>query len=188
MKNLSFFYLLLLLISSCTQLDLSNKYNPNLVLNKEQQDSLTFSLIRYLGKMPSHASDSTKFNIKFDEAYSLVANEHNLIGLHQTNEDIYFLYTRLAPSLEEKYVAIAGIVKRDGDKIIRYEEVFRTWKQKKNELYPLAFRLFSEMISGKDLSVYYPENSGNKYIIEFPSNQVYFDKEERKWKRRSNFR
>jgi hypothetical protein len=90
--------------------------------------------------------------------------------------------------LEEKYVAIAGIVKRDGDKIIRYEEVFRTWKQKKNELYPLAFRLFSEMINGKDLSVYYPENSGNKYIIEFPSNQVYFDKEERKWKRKSNFR
>ena len=184
MKNLGFFYLLLLLISSCSQFDISNKYNPNLVLNKEEQDSLTFSLIRYLGKLPRNASDSTKFDKKFDEAYSLIANEHNLIGLHQTNEDFYFLYTRPAPSLEEKYVAIAGIVKRDGDKIIRYEEIFRTWKHKKNDLYPLAFRLFNEMIHGKDLSVYYPENSGDEYIIEFPSDQVYFNIEERKWKRR----
>jgi hypothetical protein len=55
-----------------------------------------------------------------------------------------------------------------------------------HELKPLAFKLFDEMVRDKDLTKYYPENSGDEYIIEFPSAEVYFDNNSRTWKRKGD--
>jgi hypothetical protein len=184
MRTFIFLFFLLFAVTSCKEADFESKYNPNLLMNQSQQDSLTYSIIRYMGKMPKYANDSSKFEQKFDSAYNFVSKEHRLIGLFKDGGKVFFLYARQAPSLEEKYVAIAGFVELENQKMIAYEEVFRTWKKKINELEPLAFKLFDEMIQGKDLSVYYPENSGEEYIIEFPSAEVLFDKESRKWLRK----
>jgi hypothetical protein len=183
MRNLTNLFFVFFALFGCSQLDVSEKYSPNLLLGKSQQDSLTYSLIRYIGRLPKYASDSSKFDIKFDSAYFQIAKQHNLMALYKKGDSIYFMYTRIAPSLEEKYVAIGGLVAFNGSEISYYEEIFRTWKKRRDELTPISYKLFDEMVQGKDLSIYYPENSGDEYIIEFPSKDVIFDKETRIWKR-----
>jgi hypothetical protein len=41
--------------------------------------------------------------------------------------------------------------------------------------------LFVKMIQGKDLSPYYPQNSGKEEYIEFPDEMVKFDTDKRRW-------
>ena len=178
------FSFLLMLFFSCAQPDLEKQYDPNTQFSTQAQDSLTYSIIRYMAKLPAQATHLNKFDAKFDSAYQLLAKKHKLIGVKETNEVLYFMYIRHAPSIKEKFVAIGGKLKKVNDSIVFYQEIFRTWKKEKEELKPLAFRLFDEMVKGKELSQYYPENSGEKYIIEFPNANIYFDVTERIWKSR----
>ena len=173
---------LLIFLFSCAEPDLEKRYDPATQLNTQEQDSLTYSIIRYMGKLPAQATHLNKFDIKFDSAYQVLAGRHKLIGLSKDKGVLYFMYIRHAPSIKEKFVAIGGKLKKENDSIVSYEEIFRTWKKEKEELKPLAYQLFHEMVKGKDLSRYYPENSGNEYIIEFPNADVHFDSEERVWK------
>lgn len=152
-------------------------------MTKAQQDSLSYALIRYMGKLPRHANHTNKFDEKFDSAYIKLAQKHILLALHQQDSILFFMYARIAPSLSEKYVAVAGKIEVKNGEMISYVEVFRTWKKPMEELKPLSLKLFNEMIQGKDLSPYFTENSLDDYIIEFPSKEVYFDKTSRTWKR-----
>lgn len=181
-----FSFILIFTIVSCQEANDSKKYEPNLVFNKGQQDSMTYALIRYMGKLPRHANHTNKFDSKFDSAYQQIAQKHILLAIHQDKNQFYFMYARLAPSLVEKYVAVAGRIEVMNGEMVSYNELFRTWKKPMEELKPLAFKLFNEMVQGKELSKYYPENSGNEYIIEFPSKEVYFDTLSRTWHRKGS--
>lgn len=66
-------------------------------------------------------------------------------------------------------------------KLIEYEEVFRTWKMKEEDLKARGTLLFDSMVNGKDLSPYYRTNSTEEYI-EFPDGHSFYDKEERMWR------
>lgn len=169
---------------ACSQHDYERRYNPGAIFNQAQQDSLTFSLIRYIGRLPRNASQQNKFESRFDSAYKALAEKHLLLGLYKKEGLLFFLYARRAPSLQEKYVAIAGKVAVKNGEMLYYEEVFRTWKKTMPALRPLSLKLFHEMIEGKDLTPYYTENSGDEYIIEFPSKEVYFDVHNKIWRRK----
>lgn len=175
---------LLIFLFSCAEPDLEKRYDPATQLSTQEQDSLTYSIIRYMAKLPAQATHLNKFDVKFDSAYQLLAGRHKLIGLSKDKEELYLMYIRHAPSINEKFVAIGGRLKKENDTIVSYEEIFRTWKKEREKLKPLAYQLFHEMVEGKDLSRYYPENSGDEYIIEFPSKDVYFDSNERVWRSR----
>lgn len=186
MRNLLFVFLICIVCNACQDTSSTKSYDPNEVMTKEQQDSLAYALSRYMGKLPRHANHTNKFDSKFDSAYLQIAQKHILLALYKRDNLLFFMYARIAPSLVEKYVAVAGKVEVVNGDMISYEEGFRTWKKPMEELKPLSLKLFNEMIQGKDLSPYYPENSGDDYIIEFPSKEVYFDKTSRTWKRKGS--
>lgn len=153
-------------------------------LGEDQQDEFVYSIIRYIGKLPGKANHSNKFGSEHDDYYRELAKRHRIQYYFKTKqEEEYFLVTRIAPSIQEKYVAIGGKLRRNkkDNSFDEYEEIFRTWKMPKDELLSVSDMLFRKMVDGKDLSEFYPENSGSKYIIEFPDSNVYFDKKARMW-------
>ena len=51
-----------------------------------------------------------------------------------------------------------------------------------DELLPKVDLLFGKYLKGYDLSMYYPENSGDEDYIEFPNSESFYVKEDRVWK------
>lgn len=152
-------------------------------LSKAEQDSFVYSLIRYIGKLPGKVNHSNKFSSEFDDYYKELSKKHQLRYYYKDKGGKeYYSITRIAPSIIEKYVSVNGMLLRDkAGKIIQFEEIFRTWKMPLNEQLEVTEKLFREMLAGKDLSKYYPENSGKAYIIEFPNAEVYYDKVKQQW-------
>ena len=162
-----------------------NDIKPDSYLSAAQQDSFKQSVIHYVAKMPKKANHENKKDSAFAEYYDDQAEKFELKNywVDKKSGYNYFLLTRTAPSLAEKFVSTGGrlLYSAAKDSIVEYEEIFRTWKMPKEELDKISEMLFREMIAGKDLSRYYPENSGEEYIIEFPGNGVVFDKAQRRW-------
>lgn len=164
-----------------------DKILPDDHMTAEAQAKFKEDVIRYIGKLPGKANHVSKFDTIYNEYYVKLAANHHLKHYYKDTATgyQYFLMTRIAPSLKEKFVAIGGRLKRDNasDKIIFFEEVFRTWKMPDEEINKTGSMLFSEMIRGKNLSRYYTENSGEEFIIEFPDKDVIYDTALRVWKK-----
>ncbi|MFY7652253.1 MAG: hypothetical protein ACOVQE_06100 [Chitinophagaceae bacterium] len=159
-------------------------YIPNEQLTEVQQQELINYVIRYIGKLPAKANHQNKFDSSFNNYYQQLAKEHYLLYLHKKDSVIYFAYYRQAPSLQLKYVTIAGTVAINNNGAFNnIKEAFRTWKMPLDELKKVSAKLFDEWVNGKDLSKYYPENSGDEYIIEFPSEKVIYNDSLHVWER-----
>jgi hypothetical protein len=152
-------------------------------LSESEIDSIKYSVIRYVGKLPGKANHGTKFNVDFDEYYIDLVKKHDLVYFVKNNKDdhYYFLFTRIAPSLHLKKVAIGGKLRVEDGKLTYYEESFRTWKMLVPELEEKMNLIFKDYLDGKDLSKYYTKNSNGIEYIEFPDDQNYFDSEKRIW-------
>ncbi len=159
-------------------------YNAQDQLTPQQYDLIMSKIIRYAGRKPEKASDSTKFSAQFDEHYLEQIAAHKLDLYYKSGTgDSYFLISRRAPSLFEKYVATGGKFKLNkADSLIEYEEIFRTWKMVPDTLKIRSYELFDKMVKGESLDKYHTENSGGIEYIEFPDANVYYDKRARKWK------
>lgn len=140
-------------------------------------------IIRYAGYMPKLADDTTKFDTIYDSFYAEQAARHRIDLLHEKPEtgDVFLLVSRIAPSLKVKRVGIGIHARMEGDSMVYYKEVFRTWKMTEDALAEKGGKLFALMVKGKDLSPYYPEHSGEEEYIEFPDANTYYDAEKRKW-------
>jgi len=158
---------------------------PESYLDSLEINDFKYKIIRYVGDLPGKGTYENRFESDFDDHYQKLSAAHNLdFYFTDTNTKYtYFLLTRIAPSLTKKYVAIGGKLKMSKDSLVYYEEVFRTWKMPLDDQLKVSEMLFKKMLKGEDLSMYYPENSGDKYIIEFPSKKVYFDTKKRRWLR-----
>lgn len=155
--------------------------HPN-QLNKLAQEKLKYSLARYLFKLPNRATEANKFSAAFDEYYRTQAIAATLSHYYKQGDTIYFQVNKIAPSLVKKKTATAGKIVLQGDnKIVYYEEVYRTWKMDEAELRQKGDKLFEEFISGKDLSKYYTHNSGKDFYIEFPDATTYYNTNNRVW-------
>ncbi|MFY7651384.1 MAG: hypothetical protein ACOVQE_01725 [Chitinophagaceae bacterium] len=160
------------------------QYIPNDQLTNLQQHQLVNYVIRYIGKLPAKANHQNKFDSSFNNYYQELAKEHNLLFLYKRDRIVYFAYYRQAPSLQLKYVTIAGTVEINSNGAFQnIKEAFRTWKMPLDELKEVSAKLFDEWVNGKDLSKYYPENSGEEYIIEFPSAKVIYNDSLHVWER-----
>jgi len=153
----------------------------------EELDSLfiqqfTSNLIRYIGRKPEDASNENKFHAYFDEHYNKQINQHELTHYLQKDEKEYFVFTRIAPSLKLKKVAIGGWVKRSSNgEVLDLEEIFRTWKFEPEILSEKSDFLFAKVINGESIEAYQTNISGNTDYIEFPSDIVYYDKASMQW-------
>ncbi|SIS54838.1 hypothetical protein [Belliella pelovolcani] len=173
------FVLAILLMASCTA---SNKYKADKHLSAQEQHQVMLSVIRYMGHLPKKGTHDNKFDLVFDEYYSNLALDYTVEAYHQEGEYEFFMASRIAPSLKVKKVAIGVKMKRNSDGALEYyEEVFRTWKFEEEEMLEKGMFLFDLMVQGKDLSPYYPQNSGDEEYIEFPDSRVSFDISQRRW-------
>lgn len=158
-------------------------YRADKHLSDEEKTKVVAKIIRYLGKMPDKADHSTRFDSIYDAHYEKELQKYELIHFYPKKNTyyIYFSVIRSAPSIKEKYVATAGKFRYEYGVVKAYEEVFRTWRMEKPELLEKLDLLFEYMIYGRDLKPYYPENSGKDEYIEFPNNEVTFDKKKFIW-------
>ncbi|MFC4872280.1 hypothetical protein [Negadavirga shengliensis] len=158
-------------------------YSPDQLDDKEKEEVM-YAMVRYYGRLPKKfASHENKFEGRFDAHYRKHALEHNLLAYHKDcNEREYFLISREAPSLFEKYVATGIVMERDeAENIVYYKEVFRTWKMREPELQIKSMMLFDRMVQGQDLRPYYPQHSGTEEYIEFPDAVNAYDTRTRRW-------
>lgn len=160
-----------------------DKYQPEKYLNLKEQDQVMHSIIRYIAKLPRRTADSLRMLDKYDDHYERQISQHRLMNYYVSKDgENFFLVTRRAPSIHEKYVAVGGRMRLDkNNELVEYEEVFRTWKLFENEINERAPYLFDLMVRGEDLTPYYTATAGFNYI-EFPDDNVYYDKEARAWK------
>lgn len=174
---------LLVAVSIFQSCNLKKNYSPDSHLTLKEKDKVLMSIIRYIGKAPENVALNERFDSKHDAHYLDIASRHRFDQYYIANNGIhYFLISRPAPSLFEKRVAIGGKLKFDeNEQLIEYEEVFRTWKMKEEDLEVKGNLLFDLMINGKDLSSYYRINSSEEYI-EFPDEHNHYDKTQRIWK------
>lgn len=176
-----YFFLLLLILSSCDK-EVKN-INPDSYLNKSQQDTFKYKIIRYIQRLPKYASQETKFNSQFDNDYKKTIKECDLTLFYRNDEDtVYFAINKIAPSIKLKKTSTVGKLKFDAnDSIIYYEEIFRTWKMEPKELQTKTKLLFMKLIEKEDLKPYYTVNSEPDFYIEFPDERTYFDTKKRVW-------
>jgi hypothetical protein len=178
MKYFLSLFLLSTLLFSCSETSPAGE-KPS----EEIEKMLLAKIIRYVGHLPKNADDTTKFDTIYDAEYTLQAAKHRIELYHKDNNtgDVYLLVSRIAPSLKLKRVAIGIHLRMEGDSIAYYNEVFRTWKMEEEVLAKKGGLLYNLMAKGKDLSPYYPQNSGKEEYIEFPDEHTRFDAEKRTW-------
>ncbi len=178
-------YLLGSQLISCDVKELNKvevNYNQIDELEAAQKRTFTQKLIRYIGRKPEDASHENKFHAYFDDFYENQVNQHDLVAYSQKGDTTFFVFTRIAPSVHLKKVAIGGYVQwQDNESILSIEEVFRTWKLVPDTLQQRIDLLFSKMVNGESLAPYYTENIGNTEYIEFPNNEVWYDKKLQRW-------
>ncbi len=140
-------------------------------------------VIRYAGYVPKKANHDTRFDTVYNSFYAEQVAKHRVDLFYQDagSGDVFLLISRIAPSLKIKRVGIGIHARVVADSLVYYEEVFRTWKMPEEDLAPKAGMLFTMMVKGKDLSPYYPQNSGKEEYIEFPDAHTRYDVEKRKW-------
>lgn len=177
--------LILLAIAACVAQSCSNssdKIKAGEVLSPSEMVAIKKSIIRYVAKAPDGVSGESRFDPKFNDYYEGKVKECFLELYAVRDSDHYFLVTQPAASLVEKRHATGGrFVLSDKGEITEYEEIFRTWKMKPEDLRVRSEVIFKDMIVGKSLERYYTKHAGDKYI-EFPDDKVYYDKEARAWK------
>jgi hypothetical protein len=178
-------HLLFILAFSFGIFSCSNSKIENQMKELSQEEAIQFKtkLIRFIARKPEKASLKTKFDSYFDSYYTEQVRLNDLTHYFKTKQGkIFFIFTRIAPSITLKKVATGGYVvfNEKGD-IESIEEVFRTWKKIPEELESTSEFLFEKMVNEEDLSPYYTENSNGKEIIEFPSSEVKYDKKQRTW-------
>lgn len=179
MKNTLFllFATALLLLTSCGN-NAETTANPP---DAETAEAWLNRIIRYAAHLPAKANHDTKFDTIYDAFYTEQMAKYRVEYYHQNGADHYLLISRTAPSLKVKRVGVGIHARLQGDSLIHYNEVFRTWKMEEPELAQKGAQLFNLMVQGKDLSPYYPQNSGKEEYIEFPDAHTSFDTLRRQW-------
>jgi hypothetical protein len=176
-------YVIILILFISVACQSKEPYSPDTYLSKQEQQQLLLSSVRYFGHLPKGGTHENKFNADFDEYYSKLVLDYTFERYFPLDGFEYFMVSRVAPSLKQKKVALAIRVKRDANgNIAFYEEVFRTWKFEVPEMLEKSKMLFDLLVTGGDLTPYYPQNSGVEEYIEFPDGRTFFDTEERRWK------
>jgi hypothetical protein len=183
MSKIFWFLLFSLLLLACTNTPKERKLYEEVNLSETEASELLYEMIRYIGKLPGKANHQTKFDQGFDAYYRDLAEAHRLEKYVLKDKEAYFLVSRIAPSIYQKRVAIGGKIRRNEQgEIVYFEEIFRTWKMLEEELQRKSEFLFEELLEGKPLDAYYPEQSPNEEYIEFPNGETHYDTLERRWK------
>lgn len=182
MKYIPIVLALFCLMSCSTSAD---RYNPDKNLSLKEQQANLWTLIHYLGKPPEGLTPPERFYPAYDSHYMEQMKLHRIDAWYKKGNTDYFLVSRRAPSITEKFVATGGkVVFDDKGGIQEYEEVFRTWKMVPDTLKKRSIILFDKMVKGENLKPFETRFSNGVEYIEFPDDRTYYDKADRAWKTR----
>ena len=175
-------FLVSVILFSCSTPS-TKEYNASRHFTEAQCAELLMKLIPYSAKLPNGYNYTQRFDKALDTFYVEEIKKYKLEKYYFSENDSthYFLVSRVAPSLYEKRIAIAGKYKINnrGD-ITNYEEAFWTFKMKLPELEQKSEVLFNDYVSGNDLSKYLPGKTNDEWI-EFPDAHSYYNKTEKRW-------
>jgi hypothetical protein len=175
-------FLISIVIVSCSTPSVK-EYNASSHFTEAQSAELLMKLIPYSAKLPNGYNYTQRFDKALDSFYIEEIKKYTLEKYYFSENDSthYFLVSRIAPSLYEKRIAIAGKYETNnhGD-ITNYEEAFWTFKMKLPELEQKSEVLFNDYVSGNDLSKYLPGKTNDEWI-EFPDAHSYYNKTEQRW-------
>lgn len=158
-------------------------YDPADWLTAQEQTDEVSRVIRYVGRAPENIPVTERFDKKYDKHYEGQFAAHRLDAYFVKDGTHYFLLSRIAPSNTVKRVATGGrYTLNDKGDMTEYEEVFRTWKAPDTTQIRKSIFLFDKMVKGESLEAYLTKNSWPNEYIEFPDDNVRYDKNERMWK------
>jgi hypothetical protein len=181
MRRAVFIVIMLALIAGACST--KNNYQVSAHLTPQEQDEMMWKIIRYIGRAPDGLTFEERFYAPYDSVYQEQAKLHKFDAYYKKGDTHYFLVSRRAPSLVEKRVATGGrFVLNSDNKLIEYEEVFRTWKLVPDTLAKREMVLFDKFVKGESLTPYETKNSNGIEYIEFPDDNTYFYKATRQWK------
>jgi hypothetical protein len=174
---------LMILFSCIWSCESREKYNPTRYLPLGEQKQFLNNIGRYIAKLPKRASHEQKFDSRYDEYYQEEMQKYKVQHYYISPDSThFFLVNRPAPSLYEKRVAIGGRLKYNNKGgLVEYEEVFRTWKMKEDELTRKGEILFKTMVEKGNVNEYLPDKTQEDWV-EFPDSRNFFDKTSRRWR------
>jgi len=157
-------------------------------LPDEYWDETTRSAIKkqimpYLHRLAPGATHENKFDEQYAEFYRTAGETYRWRYIKPDEKGGWFwMIDRPAASFDQSRTAIAGhLAFRKKDFFIEsYEEAFWMFKMPEEELQVKSLYLFNLYTRGEALEPFYRMNRGTDYI-EFPDNQVYYNKKTRKW-------
>jgi hypothetical protein len=154
---------------------------PEDQIGENESSQALWSIAHYAAKVPPNATHQTKFKSDFDWYYKAVVADYKWLALKpKDGGGYYFLLSRPARSITPMFEGIGGTFLMKDDSLVEYEETFRMWKMPDTTLAVRGKQMFDRMVQGKDLSLYYPRITGDKYI-EVPDGRFVFDKQKRLW-------
>lgn len=159
----------------------SNSSDPADHLGETESASALWNIAHYASKLPPNATQQTKFSKDFDLYYEAVVADYKWLAIRPNGDHgYYFLLSRPARSITPMFEGIGGTFMMKGDSLVEYEETFRMWKMSDTTLAVRGKQMFDRMVQGKDLSLYYPRITGDRYI-EVPDGRFVYDKQKRLW-------
>lgn len=157
-----------------------NSSKPEDQLSEKESAQALWSIVHYAAKLPPGANHQNKFDHEFDEYYKAVVADYKWLAVRPKDDGYYFLLSRPARSITPMVEGIGGTFLMKKDSLLEYEEIFRMWKMADTTLQVRGIQMFDRMVSGKDLSLYYPGITGDRFI-EVPDGRFVYDKQKRLW-------
>jgi hypothetical protein len=179
----NFLYILLMaLMVSCQ----SNHAKIELEDYQEKYDDLLFEIVPFVAKLHDSIPMNERFlskNKNFMKSH-IIEREYQWKNFYKDSVYSYFQITRLEPSNHrDKYSAICGKFKQKEDGSLdsaSFEEIYWTWKMKKDQLDEKSKVLFLRAIKNQSLKAYCDPQTKDDWI-EFPNDKVTYDKSTQTW-------
>jgi hypothetical protein len=184
MNKLIVAFLCISIFSAC-----NDKNHYKLSKYQRDYDALLDTLMPFMSGM---YDSSVAFQQLSPEKMMLHKVEREYEWMHYAEKGpySYFMVSRLEPSIKkDKYAGICGRFKRDPKgqvDLSSYEELFWTWKMKKDSLVPKAEILFATVVEKGKIDAYTPEKSKG-FWIEFPNANVSYDTSSKSWKTKPSY-
>jgi hypothetical protein len=156
---------------------------PEEYWDEATRNTIKKQIMPYLHRLAPGATHDNKFDEQYAGFYQSAGETYRWRYIKPDERGgWYWMIDRPAASFDQSRTAIAGHLKfREKDFFIEdYDEAFWMFKMPEDELQVKSLYLFNLYTRGEALEPFYRMNRGTDYI-EFPDNQVYYNKKARKW-------
>ncbi|NBU71540.1 MAG: hypothetical protein EBS53_08835 [Bacteroidetes bacterium] len=156
---------------------------PEEYWDEATRNTIKKQIMPYLHRLAPGATHDNKFDEVYAGFYQSAGETYRWRYIKPDERGgWYWMIDRPAASFDQSRTAIAGHLKfREKDFFIEdYDEAFWMFKMPEDELQVKSLYLFNLYTRGEALEPFYRMNRGTDYI-EFPDNQVYYNKKARKW-------